>query len=356
MTVLLVLLSNCTEKEASKKDIPKAIGIADGGGLLLKNETEIEKYFNSLETLGISWLRFDLDQWTVQSEAEIFDWGKIDLIVDAAEKHNIKLIGVLCYAPPWERKEDYDYRENVEYPPGDIEAFASFAGKAADRYKEHIKVWEIWNEPNMQIFWYPQANASEYATILKATSAAIKKINPDAIIIVGGLAPVEKNKKGSIPPADFLEILYKEDAGNYFDAIAVHPYCYPLSPDSSLDQNGWHQLYKVREVMVQNGDKDKKIWITEFGAPTGGKGKVCEINDIPFDWEQGDYMSEEAQLKIFEVALEEWKKEEWLGPIILYTLEDKKEQEHFFGLIKTDNTPKPAYDAIKNEIKIAHKI
>ncbi len=52
------------------------------------------------------------------------------------------------------------------------------------------------------------------------------------------------------------------------------PYCWPAFPGDTEHWTAWHQMYgnspSLRSVMGDNGDAGKRIWATEFGAPTDG--------------------------------------------------------------------------------------
>ena len=68
-------------------------------------------------------------------------------------------------------------------------------------------------------------------------------------------------------PPTFVNAMYRLGAKGFFDATAIHPYVYPngLAID---DHNGWSDVERVHQLMVDNGDGGKKIWMTEIGAPT----------------------------------------------------------------------------------------
>ena len=51
---------------------------------------------------------------------------------------------------------------------------------------------------------------------------------------------------------------------DYFDAIATHPYGW--GPDASPGVAAQFQAFK--QLLAENGDQGKEIWITEFGTST----------------------------------------------------------------------------------------
>ena len=117
-----------------------------------------------------------------------------------------------------------------------------------------IHAYEIWNEPDGG-FWKPSPNAAQYVSLLKIAFEEIKKVDPEATVIVGGLCGWNVN---------FLRDIYLNGGKDYFDAIATHPYGW--GPDASPGVAAQFQAFK--QLLAENGDQGKEIWITEFGTST----------------------------------------------------------------------------------------
>jgi hypothetical protein len=94
--------------------------------------------------------------------------------------------------------------------------------------------------------------------------------------------------------------------------------------------------------MVANGDGAKKIWATEFGAPTNGP--------------TGTFVSEDAQSRMVSTGLSLFRSYDWAGPLFWYSGRDvgtsTSTRENFFGLLRNDFSPKPAYLALRNLIAV----
>jgi hypothetical protein len=112
-----------------------------------------------------------------------------------------------------------------------------------------IRIWQIWNEPNLKLFWNIKPYAPPYVALPKASYAAIKKADQGAKVMMGGLP----NRSW-----DALSAIYKAGAKPYFDIAAVHPYTY--SPSDVM-----HIVSINRRVMNRNGDQRKAISLTETG-------------------------------------------------------------------------------------------
>lgn len=325
-------------------------GIAAGYILSTMTEAQIRNYFTEMNKLGMTWVRFDIDWSGVQRNGPTsYSWTEIDRIVKLGNEYGINMLAILAYSPSWAAKSGCVAGQKCA--PKDPALFATFAGVAATRYKNNIAAWEIWNEPNMDYFWSPKANGTDYAAVLKAGYTAIKAVQPGAIVVTGGLSPVTSSRT-TVDPLVFLKDMYAAGGKGSFDAVGHHPYTYALSPASTLPWNHWYQMYKIYDLMNQNGDAAKKIWITEIGAPTGGAGVGRELGALNFA-HGSDYLTQNAQAETMSALIAESSKiTRWLGPVFWYSLVDinskSSDPEGHFGLITSDNKYKAAHNTLLN--------
>jgi hypothetical protein len=325
-------------------------GIAAGYILSTMTEAQIRNYFTEMNKLGMTWVRFDIDWSGVQRNGPTsYSWTEIDRIVKLGNEYGINMLAILAYSPSWAAKSGCIAGQKCA--PKDPALFATFAGVAATRYKNNIAAWEIWNEPNMDYFWSPKASGTDYAAVLKAGNAAIKAAQPGAIVVTGGLSPVTSSRT-TVDPLVFLKDVYAAGAKGSFDAVGHHPYTYALSPASTLPWNHWYQMYKIYDLMNQNGDAAKKVWITEIGAPTGGSGVGRELGVLNFA-HGSDYLTQNAQAETMSALVSESSKiTRWLGPVFWYSLVDinskSTDPEGHFGLITSDNKYKASHNTLLN--------
>jgi hypothetical protein len=330
---------------------PNNLGIAAGGAPIYLGQTELDAYFQKLNALGVSWVRWDIAWNVVQpTSATQYDWSGVDRVVATAQKYNIKSVGIITYAPTWAAQAGGC--NDIMCTPKDPAQFGAFAGAVAARYGSSINYYEIWNEPNYTLFWKPTPSIPQYIAILKSAYTAIKKANPSAVVIAGSFAAQDDAADGSISPSTFTQALYSAQAQGYFDAISMHPYTYPAAPAFVASWNGWQQIAAVRQIMVNNGDSAKKIWLTEYGAPTGGTGNAVPVDTQASFTYGSDYMTDAAQQLLVQDVLTEYTKDKsFLGPFFWYSLQDegtgKTTTENFFGLLRYDGSKKPAYDTFR---------
>ena len=322
--------------------VGREIGIAAGSKLIGLSDSDLNKDLSEMAGMGITWVRFDIEWGFVQANQSKYDWSRYDRIINTLNKYNLKALPILTYSPEWARVPGC--RGGAHCPPADPKTFATFASAAATRYKSKgVHYWEIWNEPNSYDFWATKSDCVAYTNLLKATYPALKKADSASFVITGGLAQLSTTDV-NISALEFLQCIYDNDGKNYFDAVGDHPYTFPALPSDS-QSNAWAKMSKTspsfRGIMVANGDSNKKIWMTEYGAPTGGPDS---------HW----YITEDKQAKMVEDTLSLYKSYSWAGPIFFYTYIDSgfdsSTNEIFFGFVRFDGTPKPAYFTLKKII------
>lgn len=328
-------------------------GISDGS-LLWSNTLNAD--LADIRSMGFKWLRVDIDWEYLQPTPTVYRWEIFDNFVTKANSHGLKIVFILDYSAPW------------AYQPGctgdttckpDVEKFATYAGKVTRRYAPRgVHTYEVWNEPNIETFWKPATSAADYTILLKAAYPAIKAADPKSTVLSGGLAPIAAyDVSDDIPAVAFLEGMYDNGARNYFDALSFHPYSYPTRPNDTEDWNGWSILKdltpSIRSTMSANGDSAKKVWITEFGAPTNGPGAIATCSDYNYD-DSPDHVDECLQGDILTQGIAIPKKYKWMGPTFVYSYRDvgttPDTNENFFGVLRNNGTRKAAYNRVKAAI------
>jgi hypothetical protein len=90
--------------------------------------------------------------------------------------------------------------------------------------------------------------------------------------------------------------------------------------------------------MTANGDSAKKIWGTEWGAPTGGPSG-------------SGFVSEAVQAAHITEAYRLFASYPWTGPLFVYNFHDNgtdtSTKENFFGMLRYDWSQKPGYAAYR---------
>ena len=238
---------------------------------------EIDQYVGLLREAGVQWVREEIFWDRVQHDpGGPFFWNgdgsgfyDYDRSISAQASAGIHILGLLDYNPAWFKGQA---------PPLDawIKDWGDYVYQTVARYGRsgQVKHWEIWNEPNLTGSGYSSGlyEISDYARILGVAHDAAKAADPEATIVLGGLASV-----WSVPPApttydyfDYLDALGKLGAWGNFDIVAVHPYR-PDSPEGQPLRRDHPETFpeemrRLDELVARYGPKP--VWLTEIGWAT----------------------------------------------------------------------------------------
>jgi polysaccharide biosynthesis protein PslG len=299
------------------------------------NEKNLQKAIDQLEELGIGFVRVDI-LWSDVDRGHLkYDFTRYDHLFSLLADKKINVLGVLQYNKTSPGSQDKTWNQ----PPDSIDEFASYVGATVDHYKQIIKHWEIWNEPNLGVYWAaPKDNLTLYSKLLTASFAAAKKADPTCIVLNGGLTE---------PLNEDVSNLYRQGGKNIHDILNIHTFIDPLSPDA---ENRFRKIITdIRSLMIAHGDADKKIWITEMGCPgiPGGReeqlwfaGKGTDENQQA-DWLKKQY----ALIREFPFI------EKLFWAFYRDTENEFKDATDHLGLVRLDFTPKPAFFQMKKLIE-----
>ena len=286
-----------------------------------------------LRDSGSRWVRLNVE-WngTETSPGNYDSWNlaHYDRAVNVARASGQKILMLVSTSPSWASGSS-----EKQAPPADPATYANFLKFLANRWGGRIDAWEIWNEPNYSRFWPGGANPAAYTALLKASYVALKQVAPDARVVYGG---------PSLNDYKFIEATYAAGAKGYFDVMSVHPYSCAKSPetvsrDSSgrITANSFTGYREVRASMLARGD-DKPIWFTEFGWSTTTQ--ECGVSEAT----QADYLKRAYKLieqdSYVQMAL-------WYNLRNNYWSNNSDDVEARYGLLRTDYSHKPSYDAFR---------
>ena len=310
-------------------------GIAPDGSFPFLGPAQLTRQMDLIAASGARWVRLGVVWSVVEQRRGSFDWSSSDRVIDAARARGLHVLALVTYAPSWASGSDDD--KVAPRDPTDIRAFAR---AAAARYAPRgVHAWEVWNEPNIAAAWAPRPDPVAYTSLLRTVATQVRAVDPRATIVSGGLAPAPDARDGTaLGPATFLRRMYDAGAAGSFTAVGLHPYSFPFLPlqAGTASFNAFLRASVIRKVMVDHGDEGKKIWSTEYGAPTGSS---------------GDAVSEQVQADSLVQAYSQLERWSWAGPLFVYTLRDsgtdRRDREQNFGLLHADYSPKPAWTAFR---------
>ncbi|MDT3395195.1 cellulase family glycosylhydrolase [Streptomyces sp. B1866] len=332
------------------------VGISYGDRLVWMSDRDLTAALDDAVMVGARWVRADLAWRDVQPDGpDGYRWQPFDRVVAAAGARGLNVLAVLAYTPPWARPGGCG---SDKCPPADPGAFAAFAASAAHRYAPRgVHTWEIWNEPNLGGFWHPAPDPAAYTALLAAAARALRVADPRARVVLGGLAAV-RTGAGRVAQTDFLAAVAARDGHRMVDAVGYHPYTYPyLAGAVTQWGTAWERIGRtdvsLRGVLARYGTPDLPVWVTEYGAPTGGPGHASDGRPSTID-AQTTHVTEAWQAAIAADAVRTAEDTALVDALIWYCerdlSDDRSSNENFYGLRRFDGSAKPALTALRGAV------
>ncbi|MDQ3704155.1 MAG: cellulase family glycosylhydrolase [Chloroflexota bacterium] len=240
---------------------------------LERSKEERLTVLNSATDLGVKWSREEMSWANLEPyEKGVYNWKAYDPWIDELVKRDIDVIGAIQTSPAWASGiEQGSVPDWYWYTPQNPQDFVDFARVAAEHYKGKIDVWEIWNEQDVEMTFKCHGcdRVKVYAEMLAGSYAAIKQVNPEATVLVGGLSIHDRTNAGMA----FLEQVVAASGGKLnFDVLSIHPYMPDRHPESTdpraVVQNFPYRLEMSRKWLQDHGAPNKEIWVTETGYST----------------------------------------------------------------------------------------
>jgi len=195
----------------------------------------------------------------------VFYWDEVDHQVNEALARGLEIFAYTGLTPDWALPPGilakYGSGIGYRFPPDEqyIAHFENFFRTLAARYRGRVKYYEFWNEPN-GCSWINDGCANghmahTYVPWLIRWYNAMKEGDPDCVLAIGGLDYGDYVSNGD----QYLRDIYTHGGGDYFDAVAIHPYGNPLN---------WQAITNTYQVLLDHGHGHKKLWLNEYGWNT----------------------------------------------------------------------------------------
>ena len=122
-----------------------------------------------------------------------------------------------------------------------------------------IEAVMLWNEPNNISHWdfHLDQDWKIFAAMIIAAARAIRRVNPELKIVLGGMSPVDPN---------FVRLLGGHGVLDEIDVVAIHGF--------PLDWNHWSIHEWPRKVQEIRGVTNKPVWVSEAGASSFGAEEI----------------------------------------------------------------------------------
>lgn len=271
---------------------------------------EMERVAKLAGQAGVKWSREDFGWGHIEPQPGQFRWEFTDRILDVATRNGITVYAIVAYWPGWSKG----------YTQEGVQQYAEFLRVLVRRYKDRVKHWEIWNEPNI-FFW--QGPKELYADLLIAAYKAIKEEDPSAQVLGISTAGIDYG---------FIADMLKRNTP--FDILTIHPYRKVLKDGDFIAD-----LAKVSDQVKLPDGTHRPVWITEMGWATHVPHHVLGQDFAPNSQKaQASFL---ARSYLCTIASGVQPRTFWYN--FRNDGDDPFYFEHNMGIVQIDGTPKPAY-------------
>ena len=299
-----------------------------------------QSHLRTLDTLGVKLVRYTVNWRRVATrkparpldpDDPAYDWSRTDRVLPELHRRRIDVIVTLYGAPAW---ANGGHAGNVL--PLNKYSLAAFAGAVSARYP-WVRLWEVWNEPNLQIWLQPNSPRLYVQRLLNPTYVLLHLRRPGSRVAGGSTSP--RPTTAGLSPVAFMRGMRAAHAR--LDVYSHHPY--PITPGErpSGFVHGACRYCKgiltlanlpvlVREVERNFGPK--RIWLTEYGYQTNRRKRFG--------------VSLGAQARYVADAALRARTTPYVDVLIHFLIEDESQESGWqSGLLDEYGARKPSFDA-----------
>jgi polysaccharide biosynthesis protein PslG len=305
---------------------------------------------------GVTMERLEVGWPEVEPQKGRWTWRQFDEQFAVAARHGVSMLPLLMGVPGWAGGDEYSIGT-------DQAGFARYVARVVSRYGPRGSFWrahhgipyrparwfEIWNEPYLAQFSDGGPNATAYARLFKDAAIAGHRASPGARFLLSADSSGQ-TQSGSLVP--WISTMYQAvpDLNRYFDGVAVHPYSAPQSPLEFTPGHNtrfqFRRIESIRHDFVARGAAAKPFWITEIGWPTCPASPEDCVNET----QQAAYLGQ--MLRTVKTNYSSF-----VRAVFVYNYRDSPSnadpgnKEVWFGLIRRDGSPKPAWNVLRAEAR-----
>src|SRR4051794_40724430 len=276
VAAVAVAVAAAPAENAATRAPARFYGVVYDRGIADASPAIQDKQFRKMHATGVRTVRRVFSWASAQpDQSQPPSFADTDALVARAARNDIEILPIVMYAPVWAREN----ADDPASPPRNDDDYVAFLNALVARYgpngsfwpehaglpKRPLRIWQIWNEPQLPYQWGDNENwQTSYGKLLNAAYPALKKADPGSRVVLAGATNFAW---------DALESLY--DKGNIkgkFDIAALHPY-------TGSAGRVVKAANLFRAVLKKHGDGRKPVWITELAWPAS-KGRVKAPNGL----------------------------------------------------------------------------
>lgn len=264
----------------------------------------MEKRAELARKAGVKWERVEFHIPFLRPSKDQWNWEFYDRMLEICNRNGICGFGLAFGFPSWVKP----------YTEDGVRVYCDTLKELVRRYRGKVFGWEIWNEPNIHFWAGPK---EEYFKLADRAYAAVREMDGDVPVIALSAASTPTT-------VDFARDFFA--SGARFSDVSIHTYC-----DGFKERDFLGQLKVVSEL-----GRGCRLWVSEMGWTTGGKALA-----------RADEHAQAAYLVRVYLSV---AGSPHAGVMNWYDFVDDGfnygYSEENFGVLRRDQTPKPAYRAL----------
>lgn len=189
----------------------------------------------------------------LEPQKGLWNFERLDKYIALGETAKVELLLPLGLSPQWASSrpnEKSAYEAGNAAEPLNIQDWRDYVRTVVTRYKGRIHYYEIWNEPNLKMFY--TGSVATMVNLVREAAAIVHEVDPSARVV----APSPTGSYG----VDWFQSFLKKGGGEHVDIFGYHFYVTPKPPEKMLPI-----ITKVQKVKSKYGFASKPVWNTEAG-------------------------------------------------------------------------------------------
>ena len=310
-----------------------------GCEVLDREYADYDSYKEYLAPLGIRRIRLQGGWARTEKEKGLYDFAWLDHIIDDAKSRGLEIWFETSYGNPiYSGGGGRSLAGGIPTSDEGLAAWDKWVAETARRYRDKIRDWCVWNEPN-----FGRDSAEAVYSFNIRTAEIIKREIPEARI--GGLVLMQSDYAMVGP---FLERLKNENKLDLFDAIVYHHYT--ANPDEP------YPAVEEMKKVIRSYSPTMRLWQGESGVmsewgPVGALNQMhwTELTQAKWDARRmlGD-LGHDADSGVFTIADFEYRTTPWLNGPAPYGILKIAGAAKGFKMLKV----KMAYYTVQNIVSV----
>ena len=279
-----------------------------------RNDPAKQERFAYLAALaGVNWIRDRMSWGGIQTGPETFAQNTTyDSAATVQAKYGLKVLQVFHDTPGWATDRALDGDRASRRFPRDLRRLYNFCKAMGQRYEGRVLAWEPWNEANISMFG--GHTIDEMCTHQKVAYLAFKAVRRDLTVCWNVYAGSGTHLHN--------EGVMENDARPYFDTYNIHTYS---KPDAYLKE------FDPARYAAYG------LWLTECGIGLHWQTQRPWSELSPEDErQQAQFVAPSFASSLFAGVSRHF----------FFILGNYPENQNQFGILRDDQTPRPAYGAL----------